>query len=40
VRSLMAGEVDGQAIAWVFVASAALTAIFSPITMHLYNNKK
>ena len=40
VRGLMAGNVDGSAVAWVFASAAVLTAVFSPITMHIYNNKK
>ena len=40
VRGLMEGDADGSAIAWVFASAAILTAVFSPITMHIYNNKK
>jgi ABC-2 type transport system permease protein len=40
VRGLMAGDVNGSAIGWVFASTALLTAIFSPITMHIYNNKQ
>jgi ABC-2 type transport system permease protein len=40
VRSLMAGEPDGSEIGWVFVASAALVAVFAPVTTYLYRSKK
>jgi ABC-2 type transport system permease protein len=40
VRSLMAGEPNGTEIAWVFIASAVLVAIFAPLTTYLYRHKK
>jgi ABC-2 type transport system permease protein len=36
VRGLMAGSVTAGQIGWVLVASAVLTAVFAPLTMHLY----
>jgi ABC-2 type transport system permease protein len=39
VRGLMAGTVPGDEIGWVLLASAALVAVFGPITMHLYRNQ-
>jgi ABC-2 type transport system permease protein len=36
VRGLMAGSVTAGQIGWVLVASAVLTAVFAPFTMHLY----
>jgi ABC-2 type transport system permease protein len=36
VRGLMAGSVTPGQIGWVLVASAVLTAVFAPLTMHLY----
>ncbi|MFD6136277.1 ABC transporter permease [Isoptericola sp. NPDC060257] len=39
VRGLMAGTPDGGEIVWVLVASVVLTAIFGPITMHLYRTR-
>ena len=38
-RGLMAGDVAGGDILYVFVAAAILTAIFAPITNHLYKTK-
>lgn len=39
-RGLMAGQVPGQEIAWVLIASALLTAVFAPLTIRLYRNKR
>ena len=39
VRGLMAGGATLSSVAWVLVASAALTAVFAPITMHLYRTR-
>lgn len=39
-RGLMAGQAPGQEIVWVLVASATLTAVFAPLTIHLYRNKQ
>ncbi len=39
VRGLMSGAGTAGQIGWVLLASAALTAIFAPLTMHLYRNK-
>jgi len=36
VRGLMNGAATGGQIGWVLLASAALTAVFAPLTMHLY----
>lgn len=38
-RGLMAGTATAGQVGWVLAASAALTAIFAPLTMHLYRNK-
>lgn len=38
-RALMNGTATTGQIAWVLAASAALTAVFAPLTMHLYRNK-
>ncbi len=38
-RGLMAGDVAGGDILYVFVAAAIVTAIFAPITNHLYKTK-
>ncbi|WP_100399210.1 ABC transporter permease [Bacillus sp. FJAT-44742] len=40
VRGFMHGNVTGEAIAWVFFASAIFLVIFAPLTMYLYRNKK
>ncbi len=40
VRGLMAGTVSAQEIGWLLAACAALIAIFAPLTMWLYGNKK
>jgi ABC-2 type transport system permease protein len=39
-RGLMHGTVPTEEIIWVLVASAALTAIFAPLTLSLYRNKR
>jgi ABC-2 type transport system permease protein len=38
-RGLMAGTATAGQAGWVLLASAALTAVFAPLTMHLYRNK-
>lgn len=40
IRGLMGGSVELAQIGWVLLASALLTAVFAPITMHLYRTKK
>jgi ABC-2 type transport system permease protein len=40
VRGLMSGTVTVGQIGWVLLASAALIAVFAPLTMYLYGNKK
>jgi ABC-2 type transport system permease protein len=40
-RSLMMhGTVAAGQVGWVLLASAALTALFAPLTMYLYRNKR
>jgi len=39
VRALMAGTATFDQIGWVLLASVALTAVFAPITMHLYRTR-
>jgi ABC-2 type transport system permease protein len=39
VRGLMAGTATVGQVGWVLVASAALTAVFAPLTVHLYRNR-
>ena len=39
-RGLMHGNVDGVEILWVFGWSAALVAVFAPLTMRLYNAER
>jgi ABC-2 type transport system permease protein len=39
VRALMAGTATFDQIGWVLLASVVLTAIFAPITMHLYRTR-
>ena len=39
VRGLMHGTVTSGQIGWVLLLSAALIAIFAPLTMYLYRNK-
>ena len=38
-RGQMAGTATAGQAGWVLLASAALTAVFAPLTMHLYRNK-
>ena len=38
-RGLMNGTATAGQIIWVLTASAALTAVFAPLTMRLYRNK-
>jgi ABC-2 type transport system permease protein len=38
-RGLMHGTVTLGEVAWVLLASAALVAVFAPLTMHLYRSK-
>jgi ABC-2 type transport system permease protein len=40
VRGLMSGTVTTGQIGWVLLMSGALIAIFAPLTMYLYRNKK
>ncbi|MFC5711980.1 ABC transporter permease [Thalassorhabdus alkalitolerans] len=40
VRGFMHGNVTGEAIAWVLLASAIFLVVFAPLTMYLYRNKK
>lgn len=40
VRGLMSGTATPGQVGWVLVACAALIAIFAPITMSLYRNKR
>ncbi len=40
VRGLMHGSVPAGEIGWVLISSALLVAVFGPITMVLYRNKK
>jgi ABC-2 type transport system permease protein len=35
-RALMAGTATGGQVGWVLLASAALVAVFGPLTLHLY----
>jgi ABC-2 type transport system permease protein len=39
-RGLMAGTATTGQVSWVLAASAALTAIFAPLTTHLYRNQR
>ena len=39
-RGLMHGDVATDAVVWVLVWSAALIAIFAPLTMRLYNAER
>jgi ABC-2 type transport system permease protein len=36
VRHLMAGTASGAEVAWVLLATAAISAVFAPLTMRLY----
>jgi ABC-2 type transport system permease protein len=38
-RGLMAGNADSGEVLYVVVAAAVLTAVFGPLTMHLYGRK-
>jgi ABC-2 type transport system permease protein len=38
-RALMAGSAATGQIGWVLAASAALTAVFAPLSVHLYRAK-
>jgi ABC-2 type transport system permease protein len=38
-RGLMAGTATVGQVGWVLAAAAALTAVFAPLTIHLYRNK-
>jgi ABC-2 type transport system permease protein len=38
-RGLMAGTAAVGQVGWVLAAAAALTAIFAPLTVHLYRNR-
>jgi ABC-2 type transport system permease protein len=40
VRGLMHGTVTAGQIGWVLLISGILVAVFAPLTMHLYGNKK
>ncbi len=40
VRGLMHGTVTFDQVGWVLLASVVITAIFAPLTMYLYRNKK
>ena len=40
VRGLMHGTVTAGQIGWVLLISGVLVAVFAPLTMHLYGNKK
>ena len=40
VRGLMSGTVTPGQIGWVLLISGALVAVFAPLTMYLYRNKK
>jgi ABC-2 type transport system permease protein len=39
-RGLMAGTVTAGQVGWVLAASAALTAVFAPLTMHRYRHQR
>jgi ABC-2 type transport system permease protein len=38
-RALLAGTATAGQVGWVLAASAALTAVFAPLTMHLYRGR-
>ena len=40
VRGLMSGTATAGQIGWVLLISAVLVAVFAPLTMYLYGNKK
>ncbi|MGH3472102.1 MAG: ABC transporter permease [Nocardioidaceae bacterium] len=39
-RALMNGTATLGPVAWVLIASAALTALFAPLTMHVYRTRQ
>jgi ABC-2 type transport system permease protein len=39
VRELMQGTASAGDIGWALLSCAAIVAVFTPITMHLYNRK-
>jgi ABC-2 type transport system permease protein len=39
-RALMAGQPAGTQLAWVLFASAALVAVFAPVTAWLYGGQQ
>lgn len=39
-RALMDGNASTAQISWVLIASAALTAVFAPLTMRVFGNKQ
>jgi ABC-2 type transport system permease protein len=39
-RALMAGTGSAAQVGWVLLASAALIAVFAPLTMHLYRARQ
>jgi ABC-2 type transport system permease protein len=39
-RGLMGGTVTAGQVGWVLAAAAALTAVFAPLTTHLYRNQR
>jgi ABC-2 type transport system permease protein len=39
-RALMAGQPAGSQLAWVLIASAALVAVFAPVTAWLYGRQR
>lgn len=39
-RALLAGHPAAGPIAWVLIASAALTALFAPVTAWLYGRQR
>lgn len=40
VRGAMHGTATMQQVVWVFIVSLIMTAVFAPITIYLYRNKK
>jgi daunorubicin/doxorubicin transport system permease protein len=39
-RALMHGQAATGQLAWVLAASAALTAVFAPVTAYLYSHRQ
>lgn len=39
-RALMNGTATAAQLGWVLIASAALTALFAPLTMHIYRTRQ